>query len=52
MLIQVGEGGGGLIVDIRAEGGGVMQKKESPDFRFPKVGISVKGLLLPENYKL
>ena len=47
-----GGGGGGLIVDIRAEGGGVMQKKESPDFRFPKVGISVKGLLLPENYKL
>ena len=23
--------------------GGVMQKKESPDFRFPKVGISADG---------
>ena len=34
-----GEGGGGqggLIIDIR----GVMEKKESPDFRFPEVGIS------------
>ena len=33
-----GSGSGGLIVDIW--GGGVMQKKESPDFRLPKVGIS------------
>ena len=35
-----GGGGGvghrGLIIDIR----GVMQKKASPDFRFPEVGIS------------
>ena len=31
-------GGGGIIIDIR--GGGVMQKKESPVFRFPEVGIS------------
>ena len=33
-------GVGGLIVDIRGGGGGVMQKKDSPDFRFPEVGIS------------
>ena len=34
--------GGGLVVDIRGGGGGngVMQKKESPDFRFPEVSIS------------
>ena len=31
-----GVGQGGLIIDIR----GVMQEKESPDFRFPEVGIS------------
>ena len=30
--------GGELIIDIR--GGGVMQKKEFPVFRFPEVGIS------------
>ena len=29
----------GLIIDIRGGGGG-MQRKESPDFRFPEVGIS------------
>ena len=29
-------GGGGVIIDIQ----GGMQKKESPDFRFPEVGIS------------
>ena len=34
-------GQGGLIVDIRRWGGGVIQKKESPDFRFPEVDISV-----------
>ena len=39
-MLMGGLGSGGLIVDIR-EGGGVMQKKESPDFRFPDVGISV-----------
>ena len=33
--------GGGLIIDIpEGGGGGGMQKKESPDFRFPAVGIS------------
>ena len=32
---------GGVIVNIR--GGGVMQKKESPDFRFPKIGISANS---------
>ena len=32
---------GWLVVDIRGgrEGGGVMQKRESPDFTFPEVGI-------------
>ena len=32
-----GGGVGGLIINNR---GGVMQKKESPVFRFPEVGIS------------
>ena len=32
----MGEGGGRSLIF----GGGVMQKKESPDFRFPEVGIS------------
>ena len=32
---------GSLIADIRGGGGGVLrQKKDSPDFRFPEVGIS------------
>ena len=31
-----GRGGGGLIIDSR----GVMQKKDSPEFRFPEFGIS------------
>ena len=31
--------GGGLVIDIRG-GNGEMQKKESPDFRFPEVSIS------------
>ena len=40
--------GGWLFVDIRdgwGRGGGVAQKKESPDFRFPEVGISAKVFL-------
>ena len=38
MLMGVG---GGAIIDIRGGGGGeVMQKKQSPDFRFPEAGIS------------
>ena len=32
--------GGGECVDISEEGGGVVQKRESPDFRSPEVGIS------------
>ena len=41
-----GEGGGcggqgGLIVDIRRWGGGVIQKNEYPDFRSPEADISV-----------
>ena len=32
-----GQGGQSLIF------GGEMQKKESPDFRFPEVGISKRG---------
>ena len=32
--------GGKLIIDIRGGGGGVMQTKEFPVFRFPEVGIS------------
>ena len=41
MLIGNGEGGG-LVFDIRGGGGGgtVMQKRQSPDFRSPEVGIS------------
>ena len=35
-MLMVG-GGGGLIIDIC---GGGRRKKESPDFRFPEVGIS------------
>ena len=34
-------GQGGLIVDIRRWGGRVIQKNESPDFRFSEVDISV-----------
>ena len=34
-------GQGGLIVDIRRWGGEVIQKNESPDFRFPEADISV-----------
>ena len=38
-----GEGGGGcLVVEIQEGGGGVvMQMIESPDFRFPEVGMLV-----------
>ena len=31
--------GGELVTDI--QGGGVMQKREFPDFRFPEIGISM-----------
>ena len=34
-----GEGGGGL---LNFRGGGVVKKRESPDFRSAEVGISVK----------
>ena len=39
-LCLLGRGGGGLIIDSR----GVMQKKESPEFRFPEFGISAVAL--------
>ena len=39
MLMGRGGGQGGLIVDMGV-GGGVMQNKKSPDFRFPEFGIS------------
>ena len=39
MLIENGEGGG-LVFDIGGGGGTVMQKRQSPDFRSPEVGIS------------
>ena len=43
MLMGVGKGGGGgLVVDI---GWGGDANKESPDFRFPEVGISAKNIL-------
>ena len=38
-------GGWSLIFGVGGEGGGVTQKKESPDFRFPEVGISAKVFL-------
>ena len=40
-----GEGGSGA-VDICGGGGGVVQNKESPDFRSPGVGISAHLLTL------
>ena len=40
MLIGRLGGGGGL------GGGGLMQKRESPDFRFPGVGISAPSVVL------
>ena len=33
-------GGGGKVV-LKFRGGGVVKKRESPDFRSPEVGISV-----------
>ena len=38
IFVGGGEGGGGLL-NFR-EGGGVVKKRESPDFRSPEVGIS------------
>ena len=45
VLIRGSGSWGGVIVDIRSGrrgGGGVMQKKESPEFRFPEVNISAR----------
>ena len=41
----MGRGSGGVgAVDIRGGGGGgVVQNRESPDFRFPEVGRYAKG---------
>ena len=39
IFVRGGEGGGGLL-NFRG-GGGVVKKRESPDFRSPDVGISV-----------
>ena len=39
MLMGGGEGGK-VIIDIRGGGRRGKQKRESPDFRFPEVGIS------------
>ena len=33
---------GGVVVHIWGGRGGVMQKKESPEFRFPQVNISAR----------
>ena len=38
IFVRGGEGGGGLL-NFRG-GGGVVKKRESPDFRSPEVGIS------------
>ena len=38
IFVGGGEGGGGLLTF--REGGGVVKKRESPDFRSPEVGIS------------
>ena len=40
--IFVGGGRGRWFIDISG-GGGVVKKRESPDFRSPEVGISVFG---------
>ena len=44
VLIRGSGSWGGVVVDIRSGrgGGGVMQKKESPEFRFLEVNISAR----------
>ena len=44
-IVLIGGSGswGGVVVHIwGGRGGGVMQKKESPEFRFPQVDISAR----------
>ena len=45
-------GGGGVVVLVRllrfgGRGGGVVQNRESPDFRSLEVGISVRSFKVP-----